>query len=133
MIFAGRMPFAACRMAGRQEGVAHCSAHSYPRRTGLRTETSIIAETAQAFSTHHIAVLVGYGAHAVVPYLAFETCRQWRAAPRCALRARARAPPLLMQHGLCKLFGRDAFTVVRSAAAVLRGDQRWKRLCCCCA
>lgn len=53
-----------------------------PCRTGLRTETSIIAETSQAFSTHHIAVLVGYGAHAVVPYLAFETCRQWRASPR---------------------------------------------------
>ena len=57
-------------------------------RTGLRTETSIIAETAQAFSTHHIAVLVGYGAHAVVPYLAFETCRQWRASPRCTCLSR---------------------------------------------
>ena len=53
-------------------------------RTGLRTETSIVAETSQAFSTHHIAVLVGYGAHAVVPYLAFETCRQWRSSPRWA-------------------------------------------------
>lgn len=27
-------------------------------------------------------MLVGYGAHAVCPYLAFETCRQWRASPR---------------------------------------------------
>ena len=39
-------------------------------------------ETAQCFSTHHVAMLVGYGAHAVCPYLAFETCRQWRASPR---------------------------------------------------
>ncbi len=51
-------------------------------RKGLRTETSIVAETAQCFSTHHVALLVGYGAHAVCPYLAFETCRQWRASSR---------------------------------------------------
>ena len=43
-----------------------------------------MAETAQCFSTHHVALLVGYGAHAVSPYLAFETCRQWRASSRCA-------------------------------------------------
>ena len=52
------------------------------RRKGLRTETSIIAETAQCFSTHHVALLVGYGAHAICPYLAFETCRQWRSSSR---------------------------------------------------
>ena len=27
-------------------------------------------------------MLIGYGAHAVCPYLAFETCRQWRTSPR---------------------------------------------------
>ncbi len=52
-------------------------------RKGLRTETSIVVETAQCFSTHHVALLVGYGAHAICPYLAFETCRQWRASSRC--------------------------------------------------
>ena len=51
-------------------------------RKGMRTETSIIAETAQCFSTHHVALLVGYGAHAICPYLAFETCRQWRSSSR---------------------------------------------------
>lgn len=54
-------------------------------RAGLRTETSIVAETAQSFSTHHTAVLIGYGAHAVCPYLALETCRQWRSTPRYPL------------------------------------------------
>lgn len=48
----------------------------------MRTDTSIAVETAQCFSTHHVAMLVGYGAHAVCPYLAFETCRQWRCSPR---------------------------------------------------
>jgi glutamate synthase (ferredoxin) len=56
--------------------------HHHLIKAGLRTETSIVVETAQCFSTHHVAMLVGYGAHAVCPYLAFETCRQWRASPR---------------------------------------------------
>jgi hypothetical protein len=51
-------------------------------RKGIRTETSIVAETAQCYSTHQICVLIGYGAHAICPYLAFETCRQWRQSNR---------------------------------------------------
>lgn len=58
--------------------------HHHLIRTGLRSDTSIVAETAQCFSTHHVAVLVGYGVHAVCPYLGFETCRQWRASSRTA-------------------------------------------------
>ena len=58
--------------------------HHHLIAQGLRTDTSLVVETAQCFSTHHIAMLVGYGAHAVCPYLAFESCRQWRASPRTA-------------------------------------------------
>ena len=57
--------------------------HHHLIRTGLRTETSIVADTAQCVSTHQLAVMVGYGAHAVCPYLGFETARQWRTASRC--------------------------------------------------
>ena len=35
--------------------------HHHLIKAGLRTETSIVAETAQCFSTHHAALLVGYG------------------------------------------------------------------------
>ncbi|KAL8041313.1 hypothetical protein ABFX02_10G156900 [Erythranthe guttata] len=41
-------------------------------------QTSIVADTAQCFSTHQFACLIGYGASAICPYLALETCRQWR-------------------------------------------------------
>ncbi len=51
-------------------------------KAGVRAETSIVVDTAQCFSTHHAAVLVGYGAHAVCPWLAFESCRQWRMSSR---------------------------------------------------
>lgn len=58
--------------------------HHHLIRTGMRTETSIVADTAQCVSTHQLCTLIGYGVHAVCPYLAFETARQWRSAPRCA-------------------------------------------------
>ena len=44
---------------------------------GLRMDTGIVVETGSAWSTHHFACLVGYGANAVHPYMAFETVKQW--------------------------------------------------------
>ncbi|XP_051138619.1 ferredoxin-dependent glutamate synthase, chloroplastic-like [Andrographis paniculata] len=52
--------------------------HQHLIENGLRMQASIIADTAQCFSTHQFACLIGYGASAVCPYLALETCRQWR-------------------------------------------------------
>ncbi|CAN6206347.1 unnamed protein product [Urochloa humidicola] len=52
--------------------------HQHLIQSGLRMSASIVADTAQCFSTHHFACLIGYGASAVCPYLALETCRQWR-------------------------------------------------------
>lgn len=40
---------------------------------GLSTKVSIIVETGEARDTHHMACLIGYGASAVYPYLAYET------------------------------------------------------------
>ena len=42
-------------------------------RQGRRTSSGVIVETGEAREVHHIAVLLGYGATAVNPYLAFET------------------------------------------------------------
>ncbi len=39
----------------------------------LRTFSSILVETGEAREVHHLAMLLGYGASAVNPYLAFET------------------------------------------------------------
>lgn len=51
--------------------------HHYLIRNDIRHKVSIIVETAQCWSTHHFACLIGYGATAVCPYLAFETTRHW--------------------------------------------------------
>jgi len=40
---------------------------------GLRCDANIVVETATARDPHHVAVLIGYGATCVYPYLAFET------------------------------------------------------------
>ena len=44
-------------------------------REGLRCDANIVVETATARDPHHFAVLIGYGATAVLPYLAYETLR----------------------------------------------------------
>lgn len=49
---------------------------------GLRMDTGIVVETGSAWSTHHFACLVGYGANAVHPYLALETVKQWHSNDR---------------------------------------------------
>lgn len=41
--------------------------------TNLRCDANIIVETAEARSPHHFAVLIGLGATAVYPYLAYES------------------------------------------------------------
>ncbi|HBL10837.1 MAG TPA: glutamate synthase large subunit, partial [Cyanobacteria bacterium UBA11162] len=51
--------------------------HHHLIRQGLRMKASIVVETAQCWSTHHFACLIGYGAAGVCPYLAWESVRNW--------------------------------------------------------
>ncbi|QHG17723.1 glutamate synthase large subunit [Nostoc sp. ATCC 53789] len=56
--------------------------HHHLIREGLRMKTSLIVNTAQCWSTHHFACLIGYGAGAVCPYMALDTVRDWCIDPR---------------------------------------------------
>jgi glutamate synthase (ferredoxin) len=56
--------------------------HHHLIREGLRMKASLIVNTAQCWSTHHFACLIGYGASAVCPYLALETVRSWWSDPK---------------------------------------------------
>ncbi|QSG15604.1 glutamate synthase large subunit [Halapricum desulfuricans] len=47
--------------------------HHHLVREGLRTRTGLLVESGQPCAVHHFATLVGYGADAVTPYLAYET------------------------------------------------------------
>ena len=47
--------------------------HHHLIREGTRTRVGLILESGEPRETHHFALLIGYGASAVNPYLAFET------------------------------------------------------------
>jgi len=53
--------------------LATAAVHQHLVRTGHRTESGLVIETGAAREVHHFAVLAGYGAEAINPYLAFET------------------------------------------------------------
>lgn len=52
--------------------------HHYLIETYQRMKVGIIVETAEAREVHHICVLLGYGADAICPYLAFELAQSLR-------------------------------------------------------
>jgi glutamate synthase (ferredoxin) len=51
--------------------------HQHLVRQGLRLKASLIVDTAQCWSTHHYACLIGFGASAICPYLTLETVCHW--------------------------------------------------------
>ncbi len=51
--------------------------HHHLIKEGLRLKVSLIVETAQCWSTHHYACLIGFGASAICPYLALESISSW--------------------------------------------------------
>ncbi len=56
--------------------------HHHLVKTNSRTRIGIVLETGEAREVHHHALLVGYGADAINPYLAFETLWELRALGR---------------------------------------------------
>ena len=53
--------------------LATAAVHHHLVKHGLRTTTGLVVETGSARETHHFALLAGYGAEAIHPYLVFET------------------------------------------------------------
>ncbi len=65
--------------------LATAAVHHHLIRKGLRTSAGLVVETGEAREVHHFAVLAGYGAEAINPYLAFETLS--------AMQAEGKLPP----------------------------------------
>ncbi|MBO0732822.1 MAG: glutamate synthase large subunit [Methylocapsa sp.] len=53
--------------------LATAAVHHHLIRKGLRTSVGLVVETGEAREVHHFALLAGYGAEAINPYLAFDT------------------------------------------------------------
>ncbi|RAL24295.1 glutamate synthase large subunit [Thermoflavimicrobium daqui] len=50
--------------------------HHYLVRQGTRTKVSILVESGEPRDVHHLSLLIGYGADAINPYLAFATIQE---------------------------------------------------------
>ena len=75
--------------------------HHHLIRSGLRMKASLIVNTAQCWSTHHFACLIGYGASAVCPYLALETVRSWWSDPKTQqFMERGKIPAITLEKAL---------------------------------
>ncbi len=59
--------------------LATSGVHHHLVREETRTRCGLVVETGEAREVHHFALLTGYGAGAVNPYLAFATLREMRA------------------------------------------------------
>ena len=53
--------------------LATAAVHHHLIRQGLRTSVGLVVESGEPREVHHFAVLAGYGAEAINPYLAFDT------------------------------------------------------------
>ena len=53
--------------------LATSAVHHHLIRAGARTLAGIVVESGEPREVHHVAVLIGYGAAAVCPYLAYES------------------------------------------------------------
>lgn len=58
--------------------LAVSAVHQHLVKKGIRTNCGLVIETAEAREIHHFATLIGYGANAINPYLAFETIEDMR-------------------------------------------------------
>jgi glutamate synthase domain-containing protein 2/glutamate synthase domain-containing protein 1/glutamate synthase domain-containing protein 3 len=53
--------------------LATSAVHHHLIREGTRTQCGLVIETGEAREAHHFCLLIGYGAGAINPYVAFET------------------------------------------------------------
>ena len=100
--------------------------HHHLLRQKLRLRCSLVIDTAQCWSTHHMACLIGYGASAVCPWLTWETTRHWLAHPKTQKRIEQGKLPALdadkvqanvrvsLENGLRKILSKIGISLLAS-------------------
>ncbi|ELY79374.1 glutamate synthase (ferredoxin) [Natrinema pellirubrum DSM 15624] len=89
--------------------------HHHLVRNGLRNHVGLVVESADPRTVHHFATLVGYGAGAVNPYLAYQTIEDITAGPdgadtEVAIDAYVNA----VEDGLLKIMAKMGISTVES-------------------
>ena len=100
--------------------------HHHLLRQKLRLQCSLVVDTAQCWSTHHMACLIGYGASAVCPWLTWETTRHWLDHPKTKKRMEQGKLPALdadraqanvresLENGLRKILSKIGISLLAS-------------------
>ena len=100
--------------------------HHHLIRAGLRLRASLVVDTGQCWSTHHLACLVGYGASAVCPWLTWETSRHWLQHPKTQKQIERGVLPAIdtdqvqanvrgaLEAGLCKILSKMGISLLTS-------------------
>ena len=98
--------------------LAASAVHHHLIRKGLRTKAGLLLETGEAREVMHFALLIGYGANAVCPTVAFSTVREMAEA---GLLQRSISPDeatdlyiTAIKKGLLKTFSRMGISTIRS-------------------
>jgi glutamate synthase (NADPH/NADH) large chain len=96
--------------------LALSAVHQRLVRDGIRRHTGLLVETAEAREVHHFALLFGYGAAAVNPYLALETVRDLAARGEIAvLEERAEKNFVhAIEEGLLKVMSKMGISTLQS-------------------
>jgi len=92
--------------------------HHHLIREGCRTKCGIIVETGEALEVHHFALLFGYGASAVNPFLAFESIEDMRRRGRLNTELTAIAARknfmVAIEKGLLKIMSKMGISTLQS-------------------
>jgi glutamate synthase (ferredoxin) len=90
--------------------------HHHLIREGTRTRTSLILETGEPREVHHFAMLLGYGASAVNPWLAFETIHDLCHGGELALDAAAASKNYVkaVMKGVVKVISKMGISTIQS-------------------
>ncbi|WP_458185208.1 glutamate synthase large subunit [Haladaptatus sp. NG-WS-4] len=95
--------------------LATSAVHHHLVREGLRTCTGLVVESGDPRTVHHLATLVGYGAGAVNPYLAYQTIADLVAGPDGAAESEAiEAYVSALEAGLLKTMAKMGISTVES-------------------
>ncbi|HKD77389.1 MAG TPA: glutamate synthase central domain-containing protein, partial [Ktedonobacterales bacterium] len=97
--------------------LALAAVHHALSREGLRLCTSLVVETGAAWDAHQIALLIGYGANAVCPYLALDTVRAMAGTRGLEALSPAQAAESYyhaIEKGLLKVMSRMGLSVITS-------------------
>jgi glutamate synthase (ferredoxin) len=84
--------------------------HHHLLREGTRTQVGFVIESGEPREVHHFALLLGYGAAAVNPYLVFETLEKSEADPEAAIRNYVKA----VNCGIVKVISKMGISTVQS-------------------